>query len=92
MKFNNMEEFKNYIITLIGKNSEDLTQKFFINGWEFKHLKGNITEEKTGNVYTWEHIFSNDQIKQSVKIECITRYIKSKDILKIKDIKEVVMY
>lgn len=92
MKFNSMEEFKNYIISLIGKDNNKLIQKFFINGWEFKHLKGNIIEQKTGNIYTWEHIFINEQIKQSIKIECITRYIKSKDVLKIKDIKEIEMY
>jgi len=92
MKFKTVEEFKNYIYGLIGKNGDELTKSYIINGFEFKHLEGKIIEQKPGNIYKWVHTFYNDSIKQSIRIECITRHIKTKDVLKIKEITAIEVY
>ena len=92
MKFKTVEEFKNHVYGLVDKNDNELIKSYVINGFKFRHLEGKIIDQKPGNIYKWVHTFYNDLIKQSIRIECITRHIKTKDVLKVKEITAVEVY
>lgn len=86
MKFETVTDFKNYMYNLINKNSNTITEKITINGWEFKKIKGEIKNIECHNIYTWEYIYNCESINQSIQISFTAKYIKSRDEFKIKNI------
>lgn len=86
------EEFSNFINTFVGQELDKLTKPFTVQGWEYKHLSGKIIEQKNNNVFVWEQIFSNAQAGSSILIKLVTRYIKTKDTMKIKSIETIETY
>lgn len=89
MKFKDFQDFKDRIEVL---KNQDIPKNLIINGWEFKKLSGKIVQYKLGNIQEWQVVYNNSQINQSVVLELTVRYIKTKDILKIKTINYIELY
>jgi hypothetical protein len=89
MRFKDFQELKNNVELLKNK---DIPEEFVINGWTFEKIKAKIIESKIGNIQTWEIIYTNSQIEQSILLNVTVRYIKTKDELRIRTINNIELY
>ena len=83
MKFEKMEDMKNYILTLKDRNFDELLNcQIILQGWYFEKLSNKLIERKR-NIYIWETTFYNSQIQTSLSITCTTKHNKKDDVFTI---------
>ncbi|MEL3959365.1 hypothetical protein NST17_19620 [Caldifermentibacillus hisashii] len=83
-------ELEKVFVSYVGK--DDLPKQIKFNGWKFDKMKGELLENHLRNNQKWAYTYINGQIGETIRIEFLASYIKTRDELKVKSIESVEVY